>query len=237
MRLFYFLLGYLSLIASAYAQQNLIGLYEGTFMEQPCVLSLNVSKEKVTGTFYTSYYSNHGLEGTLINGELKALLHHKTLGTSPLTGALKSDKLDATIVFLNNTPPFQETTVSLRLERKNNDTTFHLEAYFEKPRLDTDLVGPWKVISETDYKNELPLSHTKKHFFKEGEMRIEGMDLGSEKDSFPLELKWYIVNEYLYSAIFISGAFVLESKEGRYNINNDILTVLGERKTMYLREP
>lgn len=237
MRLFHFLFSYLSLFTSAYAQQNLAGLYEGRFMEQPCVLSIKVSKEKVTGTFHTSYYSNHGLEGTLMNGELKALLHHKTLGTSPLAGTLRSDKLDANIVFLNHTPPFQETTVSLRLERKQNDTTFHLEAYFEKPKLDTNLVGTWKVISETDYKNELPRSHTKKHFFKEGEMRIEGMGLGAEKDSLPLELRWYIVNEYLYSAIFISGAFVLESKEGRYNINNDVLTMLGERKIMYVREP
>lgn len=115
MRLFHFLFSYLSLFTSAYTQQNLVGLYEGIFMEQPCVLLLKASKEKVTGTLHTSYYSNHVLEGTLMNGELKTLLHHKTLGTSPLAGTVRSDKLDANIVFLNHTPPFQETTVSLRL--------------------------------------------------------------------------------------------------------------------------
>jgi hypothetical protein len=30
-------------------------------------------------------------------------------------------------------------TVLLRLERKKNDTTFHLETYFDKPKLDTPI--------------------------------------------------------------------------------------------------
>lgn len=108
MRLFHFLFSYLSLFTSAYAQQNLEGLYGGTFMERPCVLSIKVSKEKVTGTLHTSYYSNHGLEGTLMNGELKALLHHKTLCTSPLAGTLGSDKLDGNIVFWTTLPLFKK---------------------------------------------------------------------------------------------------------------------------------
>lgn len=55
---------------------------------------------------------------------------------------------DVNIVFLRKTAPFQKTTVLLRLERKNNDTTFHLETYFEKPKLDTDLVRVLTVLGE-----------------------------------------------------------------------------------------
>jgi hypothetical protein len=229
-----YIICFLGLLTSLHDQKKYGGLYEGTFMEQKCILLLKISNSAVVGTLYTGRNTSHNVMGTFENGQLNATLHHKTLGNAELIGSFDKDKLMADIFVLNRAFP-------LRLEQKSKSTEVDFDKYFGRSSLDFNLIGSWKVISDISYKNTIVNSHTKKHFFKDGSMQMDGMKMDSKGTSLPPAFTWYTSDQHLYVRMYMNGKSVLEMENGEYKISNDTLTILGVGKfaggkTVYVKE-
>ena len=223
------------LLSSVHAQKKYGGLYEGTFMEQTCVLSLKISNGAVVGALYTGRNNSHGLMGSVENGQLSASLRHKMLGNGDLIGTFGENDLVGEVHFLNGV------TFPIRLEQKSKNLEVDFDKYFGKPSLDLNLVGSWKVVSEISYENKNVSSHTKKHFFKDGSMRIDGIKFNIKDKTLPPEFSWFTSEKHLYFTMYMNGKNVLEMENGEYKISNDTLTILGTGKfkggkTVYVKE-
>jgi hypothetical protein len=223
------------LLTSVHAQKKYSGLYEGTFMEQKCVLSLKISNGAVVGALYTGRSNSHGLMGSVENGQLNASLRHKMLGNGELIGTFGENDLVGEVHFVNGV------TFPIRLEQKSKSLEVDFDKYFGKPSLDLNLVGSWRVLSEINYKNRPVNSHTKRHYFKDGSMQMDGMKLTTKGNPPPPAFRWYTSEEHLYFTMYMDGKATLEIEDGEYKISNDTLTILGTGKfkggkTVYVKE-